>query len=55
MHDAYNLKILEGYGMHEAYNSKSLKDIKYLKQRILEVTKILIWFKAIWVHMVQLS
>ena len=27
MLEAYNLKILEGYGMHEAYNLKSLKDM----------------------------
>ena len=36
MFEAYNLKILEGYGMHEAYNLKSLKDMKCLKHIILE-------------------
>jgi hypothetical protein len=30
MLEAYNLKILKGYIMHEAYNLKSLKDIKHI-------------------------
>jgi hypothetical protein len=34
MLEAYNLKILEGYAMHEAYNLKSLKDIECLKHII---------------------
>jgi hypothetical protein len=36
MLEAYNLKILEGYGMYEVYNLKSLKDIKCLKHIIPE-------------------
>ena len=41
MFEAYNLKILEGYGMHEAYNLESLKDMKCLKHIIPEGYTIL--------------
>jgi hypothetical protein len=41
MLEAYNLKILEGYGMHKAYNLKSLNDMKCLKHIILEGYTIL--------------
>jgi hypothetical protein len=34
MLEAYNLKILKGYGMHKAYNLKSLKDMECLKHII---------------------
>jgi hypothetical protein len=34
MHEAYTLKILKRYGMHETYNLKSLKDIECLKHII---------------------
>ena len=34
MLEVYNLKFLEGYGMHEAYNLKSLKNMKCPKHII---------------------
>jgi hypothetical protein len=36
MLEAYNLKILKEYIMHEAYNLKSLKDIECFKYIIPE-------------------
>ena len=41
MLEAYNLKILEGYEMHEAYNLKYLKDMKCLKHILPEGYTIL--------------
>ena len=34
MCEAYNLKILKRYGMHETYNLKSLEDMECIKHTI---------------------